>query len=91
MVALVFGVQVCFISVLSDRAAIHPRPVVPAPSLRFTGPGWADALSLMDPTLFALPHRQGFSGQAWMEVPQASARSFVWSEAPRWLMLEDGA
>src|SRR5260370_14104683 len=88
MVTAVFALQVCLIFALSDRAPIHPRPAVPAPVLRFAGPGWAEALSLMDPALFALPHRHGFSGPAWMQVPPAPARPFVWSEEPRWLMLE---
>jgi len=88
MVAAVFSLQVCLIFALSDRAPIHPRPVVPTPALRFAGPAWAEALPLMDPALFALPHRHGFSGPAWMQVPPAPARPFVWSEEPGWLMLE---
>jgi hypothetical protein len=88
LVAAVFSLQLCLIFGLSDRTPIHPRPVITTPPLQFAGPGWAEALSLMDPALFALPHRQVFSGQAWMQVPQAPVRPYVWSEEPRWLMLE---
>jgi TonB family protein len=45
-------------------------------------------LALKDPTLFALPHFRGFSGDAWLKPPPAPERSFEWTEEPRWLALE---
>lgn len=40
-----------------------------------------------DPTLFALPHPQGFSGTAWLKFqPEIPARS-NWSAPPEWLPL----
>jgi hypothetical protein len=42
----------------------------------------ADVLALQDPTLFALPHRQGFSGRAWLKVSPVPNRPSDWSEEP---------
>jgi TonB family protein len=40
-----------------------------------------------DPTLFALPHPQGFSGSAWLKFqPETPARS-NWTAPPEWLPL----
>ena len=47
----------------------------------------AEILALSDPTLFALPHMQSFSGHAWLKPPAVPERSFQWSEEPRWLNL----
>ena len=57
------------------------------PALRLAGNVPADLLALNDPTLFALPHRQGFSGLAWLRIPRPPFRSFEWSEDPRWLQI----
>jgi TonB family protein len=37
--------------------------------------------------LFALPHPQSFSGEAWLTAPPPPALSFDWSEKPSWLSL----
>jgi TonB family protein len=42
-------------------------------------------LELEDPTLFALAHSRGFSGQAWMKLPVSPEVSHVWLEPPQWL------
>ncbi len=47
----------------------------------------AEVLALQDPTLFALPHRQGFSGPAWLKVSPIANRPSDWSEEPRPLPL----
>jgi hypothetical protein len=47
----------------------------------------AELLALQDPTLFALPHRQGFSGPAWLKGPAIPNPPSGWSEAPRPLPL----
>jgi hypothetical protein len=44
-------------------------------------------IALSDPTIFALPHRQGFSGPAWMEIPPVPSRSFESVGEPQWLAL----
>ena len=86
-VVLVFGVHLGLIFWLSDKAVVHPRPPGSVPSLHLAGNAAADLLALSDPTLFALPHRQGFSGLAWLNIPQPPFRSFDWPEGPRWLQL----
>ena len=48
---------------------------------------FCEVLALSDPTLFALPHQEGFSGLAWMTPPRLPARSFSWSAEPSWLAL----
>ena len=43
---------------------------------------------LTDPTLFALPSHDGFSGAAWLALPPAEAPDSVWTEPPRYLPLD---
>ena len=87
LVAIVFGLQLGLIFWLGARTPVHPRQAAPAPTLQLAGGASAELLALNDPTLFALPHQQGFSGQAWLKVPQRELQSFDWSEPPRWLPL----
>jgi hypothetical protein len=89
LLALAFGAQLGIILWLGERDAVRTRPVAVAPTLSL-GPanaGSAELLALLDPTLFALPHRQGFSGEAWLRAPPQPYRPFAWSEPPRWLPL----
>ncbi|HWX21592.1 MAG TPA: hypothetical protein VN578_16945 [Candidatus Binatia bacterium] len=85
VLALVFIVQLVLIFWLGERGSRPARPSGPAPTLRMAGRTGADFLALQDPTLFALPHRQGFSGPAWLEVLPVESHPFVWSESNRWL------
>ena len=84
-VTLTFSVQLGLIFWLSDRSPALPRQPVISPALQLAGNASAELLSLHDPTLFALPHRQGFSGLAWLRIPPPQFRSFDWSDEPRWL------
>jgi hypothetical protein len=47
-----------------------------------------DELHLPDPTLFALPHRESFSGPAWLLPPPQEIQPFTWTESPRFLALQ---
>jgi TonB family protein len=85
--ALVFGAQLGLIFWLSDRSGVRPRQPVSVPSLSVVGNAAGELMALSDPTLFALPHRQGFSGLAWLRIPQPPFRSFDWPLNPRWLQL----
>lgn len=87
LAALVFALQLALILWLSDYKPVRPRKTSGLPMLSFADRGSAELLALSDPTLFALPHAQGFSGTAWMHRPPIPFRSFEWSEAPRWLPL----
>ncbi|MEI8043829.1 MAG: energy transducer TonB [Verrucomicrobiota bacterium] len=86
-VALVLGTQISLIFWLSEKAVPPPRRVRSAPRLSVAGSTAADLVALSDPTLFALPHRQGFSGLAWLKITQPPFRSFDWPLNPRWLEL----
>ena len=86
-VALVFGAQVGLILWLGERGPVRPRPSGPAPTLRLVGGMSAEVLALEDPTLFVLPHLQGFSGPAWLKVSPVPNRPANWSEPPRPLAL----
>src|SRR5205814_7639845 len=48
----------------------------------------ADLPALSDPTLFALPSLQGFSGAAWLTFAPLQHKFTDWSEQPRWLEME---
>ena len=85
LIALVFALQVGAIYWLSDRSPIRPRMPTAAPTLHLSGNTSGEMLALTDPTLFALPHRQAFSGEAWLKIIPIPTTNFAWSESPRWL------
>jgi hypothetical protein len=95
-IALVFASQLGLIFWLGKPRPVGSTLTEPAPLVRLVGSGaaqllaFSDAptlLALTDPTLFALPHREGFSGAAWLTLPELEFRPYVWSEAPRPLAL----
>jgi hypothetical protein len=92
LVTAVFALQVAAVFWLGGRslpAAANPSwvPIV-RPTFEGGGSEW---LALNDPTLFVLPHREGFSGEAWIttlpEVPRpvwAGTNSFrPWESPPK--------
>ena len=84
-IVLVFSGQLGLIFWLSDTSVVRPRQAARVPMVSLAEKMPADLLALSDPTLFALPRRQGFSGLAWLNIPPAPNRSFEWSEDPAWL------
>jgi TonB family protein len=75
---------------LGERS--QPAGVVtsPEPLLKLVGtlpttPAVALSPQLSDPTLFALPSHQGFSGAAWLDASPTWPAPPVWAEPPRWL------
>jgi len=87
MLGLIFIAQIAIIFWLGARGPVYASRAAAVPSLRIAGPAWQELLALSDPTLFALPHQQGFAGTAWLTVTNFGAEPFVWSEPPRWLTL----
>lgn len=85
--ALVCGLQVALLFWLGDANPKPHRGSGAAPGLRLVGAGAGDLLALMDPTLFAIPHRRGFSGPGWLVVQPQKFEPFVWSNPPGWLEL----
>jgi hypothetical protein len=88
-VLLLFALQVILIFWLGERPRVLPVPTGNGFTWRIAGPAWGEILALQDPTLFLLPHRNGFSGPAWMKTPGLPASAFFWTEGPRLLTLSD--
>jgi hypothetical protein len=87
MVVLIFGVQLGLIFWLGTRAPMLPLPAAAALTLHLAAPASAELRALYDPTLFTLPHAQGFSGTVWQRVPRPEFRPFEWSAPPNRLPL----
>jgi hypothetical protein len=87
VITVVFCGQLALIFWLSDRTPLRPRPAAPAPILRLAGQASTGLLELSDPTLFALPHRHGFAGLAWLSAPPPELPGFSYTSAPEWLSL----
>lgn len=90
--AVVMTAQMALVAVLSDRKPVEPRQAATLPAVHFAArpaPGSAlgELLEVRDPTLYALPHRRGFSGPAWMETEPMTHRAADWTEPPRWLAM----
>ena len=88
VVVLIFAVHIGLIFAFGDRKPIVPRQPAFTPELRMIT-GGHEMLALNDPTLFALPHLNGFSGVAWLQsqLPRIEPEPFRVTEAPRWLLL----
>jgi TonB family protein len=87
MVVLIFGVQLGLIFWLGTRTPVRPRPTAAALTLHLATQASAELRALYDPTLFTLPHPQGFSGPVWQRVPRPEFRPFEWSAPPNRLPL----
>src|SRR5882724_10691356 len=86
--SFIFLVQLGLIFALSDRKPIRILTPRPSPTLQLVAAPPAELVALTDPTLFALPHPQGFAGLAWLKVPRLEFHSFDWSEPTNWLALD---
>jgi TonB family protein len=89
-VAVIFSGQLGLIFWLGDTAPIHPRPAVPAFTLKLAGSASDELLALNDPTLFALPHRPGQIGAASQRTLRPESHSFQWLEPTNSLVLTVG-
>jgi hypothetical protein len=54
-----------------------------------TRPDAAKAFALSDPTLFALPHQENFSGPAWLIIPVQEFRPVVFEPSPLLALAKD--
>jgi len=86
LIVLVFAAHLGLIFAFSDRNAGAPRAPAFAPTLHLV-PGYDEILALTDPTLFALPNRNGFAGATWLRPPDVELEPFRWTEPPRLLAL----
>ena len=87
LTALILAGQIGAIVWLGDWTPVRVRPPAPAPRLQLAGNASGELLALNDPTLFALPHWQGFSGPAWLDAKPAKLEPVEKSEGPQWLPL----
>lgn len=89
VVALILAAQALLIFFLEARSPVGPRkPALASPSIRWLNEVSLRSLAVSDPTLFVLPHREGFSGEGWLNrtyTPTFLAPS--WTEPPRLLKL----
>jgi len=85
LITLVFTVQLGLIYELGKPHPLPPPATDLPPSLSLFAPGTADVLALNDPTLFALPNRENFSGPAWLSIQEPEPP--VITEAAPWLAL----
>jgi len=93
-VAGVFVLQVGLLLYLGQK--VEPLPARPTfrTAVYFPADPWsAEQLSrlptLSDPTLFALPAEDGFSGPAWLRPVPIEFQPKRWSEPLRWLTVDD--
>ena len=86
-ITLVLAIQVGSIFWLSESPRRHAAPPTPQTSLRYLEHPSAELLALFDPTIFALPNPQNFSGHAWLRVPRQELPVIEWSEPTNWLAL----
>jgi hypothetical protein len=87
LVPAVLLFQLLIIFWLGDNGPVPLPPRKPGLNLSFARDLTGESLALGDPTLFALPHPQGFAGRAWLAVPDRGAQPYAWSEPPQWLTL----
>ena len=88
LIVLILAVHLTLIFIFGTRKPVQPQLVTNVPQLALveeTGE-WLD---LNDPTLFALPNREGFAGPAWIEPPPLHVHMPDWTEKPRLLELSN--
>lgn len=78
--ALVLAVQIALVFSLRNSSPIVPRKPDAAPLIHLAENSTNEWLALNDPTLFALPHQEGFSGEAWLKIPPLEFHPAGWSE-----------
>ena len=87
-IALVLAAQIGLIFAFGEHKPVVPRRPTQVTELRLAA-GPSEWLELDNPTLFALPGREGFSGPAWGQLPNTGFRPFEWSEPAQWLPLPE--
>ena len=84
-IGLVFAAQVGIFFWMGNPPPAKP-PQAPAPPV-VQMVARNELLALQDPTLFVLPHRENFSGDAWLKIPPREFPPTNWTEAARPLEL----
>jgi hypothetical protein len=88
LIAGVFATQIALIFWLGRPQRVRAPRADFAPVLQLASPTSPGLLAFADPTLFALPHQEGFSGRAWLTITEPDLHPFWWDEAPSYLALD---
>jgi TonB family protein len=88
IVAIIFAAHVAIIFAFGEKKQNVPRAVKNVPALKLADDS-DELLALEDPTLFALPHIEGFAGRAWLQPPRVQFHRQDWTEQPRYLVSPD--
>lgn len=87
VVLLLFAAQIAVMFCLGNPPAAKPFRTAGAPVIYLATNRWDELLALEDPTLFVLPHRNNFSGAAWLTIKQQNFEPTNWAEPARPLPL----
>jgi hypothetical protein len=91
LVGLVFTAQLCLIYWLGRPQHSRIPRQDSSPVLQLASDNVSELLAFNDPTLFALPHQQGFSGSAWLTMTEPDFHPFRWEEPPLVLALNQAS
>ena len=86
-VLLAFAAHLGLIFAFGNRQPALPREVIHPPRLQLATQR-TELETLLDPTIFALPHPLGFAAASWLELPQIEFAPFRWSEPAQLLTLK---
>lgn len=87
VIILAVLVQVALIAWCSAPGVLTPRAAEARPEIQLLAGARSEWLSLTDPTLFSRAHPDGFSGHAWLAVPEHNYLPGDKADAPLWLAL----
>jgi hypothetical protein len=87
LIILVFATQLGLIFWLGKPTPAISLFEIAAPSFRLMETNAQRMLAFKDPTLFALPHWEGFSGAAWLTIPEQDFKPVFGAEPPHLLTL----
>jgi len=86
-ITLVFAAQVVAVFLLGNPPPVKQFQPQPVPVVHMAPSGSQDLLAVTDPTLFILPHRDNFSGEAWLKMTPRTFTPTNWTEPARPLEL----
>lgn len=86
VISLIFVVHIGLIFALGDRKALTARPPSNGIALSLASEE-TELFALNNASLLALPHHQGFAGEAWLQPPAIQFPPFRWIEPSRELPL----
>jgi hypothetical protein len=86
-IGLIFAAQVGILFWLGNPPPRKTSPVPQVPVIHIGDRGLQELLAVQDPTLFILPHRDNFSGEAWLKIQPQKFSPTNWTEPAQLLDL----